>query len=255
MENSITDTPSDTTPDTPVTPAAPTIDAQAIAEAVAKALATSDLFGGRRQEAPPPPQQRRPTIREQYEAWSPEQKQKFDLEVSANPGKAAIAIAEAMATEQIQGMVSQATPYMHTSGELFIENFISQKSGQDRMFSKVEPMFRKELADVDVTYLLGLPAQQRIRQLNLRWDSAASQVYRAAAASIKPDPPIIGAGGGRGGPGGKPTKAVGAIFSDAQLENEPAIRDLVIRLKSQDLLSDDDIANVEETYKDEYLGG
>jgi hypothetical protein len=228
--------------------AAPVDNSAAIAEAVARGLA--ETFGARQVQAPAPPPKM--TLKQQLAMLTPEQRAQLDLQIAANPTAAMMNLAEMMTNERMEEFAQHANPYMQTSGDLFVENFITQKSGQDVMFSKIEPIFRKELSDIDVRALLQLPANQRQRQLNLRWDAAAAGLYRKAAASApKPEPPQMGGGGapGRRALGKRPE---GAIFANPDLQKDEGLNQLIATMKRRGSLTDEDVEAIESEVNADY---
>jgi hypothetical protein len=234
------------------------LDAEAIATAVTKALSAQradDLAGNTRRKPEPTPQPRKATLKEQLAQLTPEQRAALDLQIQANPTGTMFELASMIADEKMQHFAQQANPFMQQTGDLFVDQYITRKSASEPMFTKIEPLFRQELDDVDLRELLTLPAHQRERQLNLRWQAAEAKVYRKAASEApRPDPPVISGGGyrGSGAAGPKPKRAEGAVFADPNLARDPGLSALVATMKRRGNWTDADTDEIEATYEDSY---
>lgn len=225
---------------------------QALSTSMTKSL--QDVFGGRKDQTQ---QTRRQTVREMVQALTPEQRAELESRIAANPVGSTIDLAELMAAEQIDAFTRQAQPFMETTGHLYVDNFITQKSNTDPYFKQVAPLFRDQLNDMDMRALLQLPQDARQRQLNLRWDAAMAAATRKAGGrmEVRHDPPPIGGssqsgGGGGGGKRERGTVAVGRVFADPALDRDEGLTAIVANMKRRGTITDADIAEIEETYQD-----
>jgi hypothetical protein len=151
-----------------------------------------------------------------------------------NPAQMAAEIARQAAANQIGQAAQQFTPYTSATGDLFIDNFKSRKSS-DPLFKTILPVFEQQIRDVNRTALLQMNEGARNRELNLRWDAAAAQVYRKAAESAEREKaPNMGGGSGTGAP--TPPQTV--------FDKDPKTAALFNKFKGQGLLSDEDMAAI-----------
>ena len=229
------------------------IDAEAIATAVAKAMQqANDLAGKKQKPEPAAPQPKRLSMKEQLAQLSPEQRAQLDVAIAANPTGTMVELAGMIADERMATFAQQANPFMQQTGDLFVDQYITRKSATEPYFAKIEPLFREELEDVDLRDLITLPAAQRERQLNLRWQTAEAKVYRTAQANApRNEPPNLGGGGSGGGNGTKPVRGArvnGAIFTDETLAKDPGLTALVATLKARGNWTDEDTDAIQETY-------
>jgi hypothetical protein len=212
----------------------------------------SQYFGARQEQVAPRP----PTVREQIAALSPDQRAELERRIAANPTAHMIDLAEMMSKEQIAQFQSQAQPFIANTGSLFIDNYVTRKSQEDRLYRQIEPIFKKSVGRINKALLVQMTDAERTAQLDLHWDAAASIVYRnAAAAGSAPQnqAPTMGGSNGVNTPTNRTAGAqarAGRTFSDATLDKDDGLNELAQRLKARGLLEDADIDEINTTYQD-----
>ncbi len=165
---------------------------------------------------------------------TPEQIAELNQQFWNNPAQMTAEIARQAAAAQIGQAAQQFTPYTSATGDLFIDNFKSRKSS-DPLYKTILPVFETQIRDINRTALLQMNEGARQRELTLRWDAAAAQVYRKAAETAEREkPPNMGTSGGGGGQ--TPPQTV--------FDKDPKTAALYAKFKAQGILSDDDMKDI-----------
>jgi hypothetical protein len=201
-----------------------------------KIYALQAALRGETQQAPQRP------VQEQNRQLSPEEIRELNARALSNPAEFMAAVAQQAVNNGLARLGQEATPYMTTTAELFIETFKNGKSS-DPLYKQIVPHFEKELRDINKQTLLSMAEGERRRALELRWQSASAAVFRKAAEG-KQSPQNLGGGSGGGG-GSAPQKKQTAF------ERDPGVAALTQRLIDQGLLSKEDIDNSEREIEEE----
>lgn len=141
-----------------------------------------------------------PVVQPAQQQLTPDQIQALRNKFDENPLETSAAIGQAAAAAEIAKFFNDAKPYIEATTDNFVELFKNRKAAADKLFKQIEPLFNKELQDVNKGTLLSLPVAERARMLELRWDSASAKVFRKAMESAAAaTPPNLGGGSGSSG--------------------------------------------------------
>jgi hypothetical protein len=119
-----------------------------------------------------------------------------------------------------QRVMTEAQPIIEAVGGTFIESFKRLKKDNDRFYATVLARFEEEVADLGPGVLLNMPAAQRQRELERRWNAAKGEVLDK---KIKPQQTLATSAGGGSGMGGGSNARGGRQKLVEMSENEKAI--------------------------------
>jgi len=171
-----------------------------------------------------------------------EQIDELNRQATEKPAEFMYRAAQLVADQKIAQFLEQAKPVLEAAGDNSVEWFKSKKAGTDKLFKQIEPLFDKQMRDIDRRALLGATPEQRQRALELRWQAASAEVFRAAMVANTPKDPPPNLGDSRGGGGGSSNAKKSSAF-----ERDPELA----RLASVSGLTADEIADIEKAIAEE----